>query len=63
MADDEVYQLKIILLIGIAFLVLEIQKKSIRVKLKKDLISSSKRNGVMEKIQQRKASLIKLNIP
>ena len=62
MADDEVYQLKIILLIGIVFLVLEIQKKSIRVKLKKDLISSSKRNGVMEKIQQRKASLIKLNI-
>ena len=63
MAEDEVYQLKIILLIGIVFLVLEIQKKSIRVKLKKDLISSSKRNGVMEKIQQRKASLIKLNIP
>ena len=63
MADDEVYQLKIILLIGIVFLVLEIQKKSIRVKLKKDLISSSKRNGVMEKIQQRKALLTKLNIP
>ena len=63
MADDEVYQPKIILLIGIVFLVLEIQKKSIRVKLKKDLISSSKRNGVMEKIQQRKGSLIKLNIP
>ena len=63
MADDEVYQPKIILLIGIVFLVLEIQKKSIRVKLKKDLISSSKRNGVMEKIQQRKALLTKLNIP
>ena len=63
MADDEVYQLKIILLIGIEFLVLGIQKKSIRVKLKKDLISLSKRNGVMEKIQQRKASLTKLNIP
>ena len=55
MADVEVYQLKIIRLIGIEFLVRGIQKKSIQVKLKKDSISLSKRNGVMERIQPRSA--------
>ena len=54
-ADVEVYQLKIIRLIGIEFLVRGIQKKSIQVKLKKDSISLSKRNGVMERIQPRSA--------